>query len=164
MEKQVLRFLIVCAIVVPYCFIAYFSLLRFAVPRLLNTRSAIPTYLGFYTQYPNLVGKVSNLQCVTNGQDADYGYSYYCRFNGNASNIYQFIWEKQLLAQDFEECSSIDAPPNMGEYSPAPSWEPSDLEVGGECYVSGRLASGQFINDEVFLLYSPTNQLEVEST
>ncbi|MBD2123945.1 hypothetical protein [Trichocoleus sp. FACHB-262] len=155
MEKQLLRFLIVCAIVVPYCFITYLSLLRFAVPRLLNTRSTISTYPGFYIQYPNLVGKVSGLQCVTNGQrDADYGYSYSCRFNVNLSNIEQFIREKQLLAQDFEACLDIDVATNMGKYSPAPSWKPSDLEVGGECY-----ASGQFANDSMLLLYSPTSQL-----
>ncbi|MEP0874152.1 hypothetical protein NDA01_31130 [Trichocoleus desertorum AS-A10] len=154
MEKQLLRFLIVCAIVVPYCFITYLSLLSFAVPRLLNTRSAIPTSAGFYIQYPNLVGKASNIQCVTNGQNADYGYSYSCRFNVNLSNIEKFIEQKRLLAQDFEACRDMDGPPKMGVYSPAPSWEPLDLKEGGECYTRS-----QFANDSMLLLYSPTNQL-----
>lgn len=143
------RLLIVCVIVIPCGFIAYVLLITFAAPRLLNTQSVVPTYAGFYLQYPNLVGKVSNLQCVTNSRDrTDYAYSHHCRFNVNSSNIEQFIRESQLLNQD-GECYSMDSP-NVGRYPPA-SWEPSDVQEGGECYTRK--------HDSMLLLYSPTNQL-----
>ncbi|MEP0874216.1 hypothetical protein NDA01_31475 [Trichocoleus desertorum AS-A10] len=152
------RLLIGCAIVGSYCFHAYVLLIASAVPRLLNTRSAVPTYAGFYMQYPNLIGKVSNLQCVTNDRDRTaYSYSHQCRFNVNSSNIEQFIRESQLLPQD--ECYSVGAP-HVGEYRPTASWEPSDVQEGGECYVNRefREASKGFV-DELLLLYSPTSQL-----
>jgi hypothetical protein len=129
------------------------ALLIFAVPRLLRSGSAFSTNFGFYLQYPNLIGKVSNIQCVTNGtNDAEYGYSYYCRFNVNSSNIEQFIRERKLLAQDFEACGDINVSTRMGSYPPTPTWKPSDLEVGGQCYL-------RQYNDLLLLVYSPKNQL-----
>jgi hypothetical protein len=134
----------------------YLALLIYAVvPRLLGSGSAFPTYLGFYLQYPSLVGKVSNLHCVTNNtNNAIDNYSYYCRFNVNSSNIKQFIRERQLPAQDFEACGDIDINEStrVGQYSPTPTWEPSDLEVGGQCYL-------REYNDLLLLVYSPKNQL-----
>ncbi|MBD2099266.1 hypothetical protein H6F90_29825 [Trichocoleus sp. FACHB-591] len=153
MEKRLIRLIFTFVVGVPFCYIVYLVIIVLAVPKLLSSSSTIPTYTGFYIQYPNLVGEVFNLQCVTNGQ-TDYAYSHYCRFNGSASNIYQFIGERQLLAQDFKACLDIDVPPNVGEYPQTTSWKPSDLEEEGECY-----ASGKFARDEVFLLYSPTSQL-----
>lgn len=153
------RLLIVCAIIIPYYFIAHSLLIAFAVPRLLNTHSVVPTYAGFYIQYPNLVGKVSNLQCVTNSRDRTaYAYSHHCRFNVNSSNIEQFIRESQLLRQD-EECYGMQSP-NVGEYPPTASWKPLDVLEGGECYINSQFrgASGAFV-DQLLLLYSPTSQI-----
>ncbi|MEP0874153.1 hypothetical protein NDA01_31135, partial [Trichocoleus desertorum AS-A10] len=150
--------LIGCAIATPCCFIVYVLLVASAVPRLLNTHSVVSTYAGFYIQYPNLVGKVSNLQCVTNSRDrTDEGYSHHCRFNVNSSNIEQFIRESQLLSQD-GECYNMDGP-HVGGYSPA-SWKPSGVQEGGECYINDqyRGVPGAYV-DQVLLLYSPTNQL-----
>jgi hypothetical protein len=159
MEKRLVRLIFTLVLGIPFCYIVYLVIIILAVPKLLNSGSTIPTYTGFYIQYPNLFGEVSNLQCVTNSRSrADYAYSHHCRFNVNLSNIEQFIRESQLLPQD-EECYSMDAP-NVGEYRPTASWKPSDLQEGGECYASGqfRVASGAF-SDQVFLLYSPTSQL-----
>ncbi|MEP0872893.1 hypothetical protein NDA01_24045 [Trichocoleus desertorum AS-A10] len=152
------QLLIGCAIVAPCGFIAYVLLVAFAVPRLLNTHRVVPTYAGFYIQYPNLAGKVSNLQCVTNSLDRTaYAYSHHCRFNVNLSNIEQFIRESQLLPQD-GECANMNAPP-AGRYPPA-SWKPSDVQEGGECYINNqyRGVPGAYV-DRLLLLYSPTSQL-----
>jgi hypothetical protein len=152
------RLLIVCAIIVPSYFISHSLLIAFAVPRLLNTRSVIPTYAGFYIQYPNLVGKVSDLECVTNSRDrAAYAYSHHCRFNVNLANIEQFIRESQLLPHD--ECYSMSAP-HVGEYPPTVSWKPLDAQEGGKGYINNQFrgASGAFV-DQLLLLYSPSNQL-----
>ncbi|WP_206755557.1 hypothetical protein [Trichocoleus sp. FACHB-262] len=152
------QLLISCAIVAPCGFIAYVLLVASAVPRLLSTHSVVPTYAGFYIQYPNLVGKVSNLQCVTNSRDrTDENYSHHCRFNVNSSNIEQFIRESQLLPQD-RECGNMDVP-HVGRYAPA-SWEPSGVQEGGECYINDqyRGVTGAYV-DQVLLLYSPTSRL-----
>ena len=60
----------------------------------------------------------------------------------------------KLPAQDFEACGDIDINEStrVGQYSPTPTWEPSDLEVGGQCYL-------REYNDLLFLVYSPKNQL-----
>lgn len=159
LSRRLLFLLIGCAIVVPCGFIAYILLITFAAPRLLNTHSVVPTYAGFYLQYPSLVGKVSNLQCVTNSRDrTDYAYSHHCRFNVNVSNIQQFIRKSKLLSQD-GECYGIDAP-HVGEYRLTASWEPSDVQEGGKCYVNDqfRVAPGSSV-DQLLLLYSPTSHL-----
>ncbi len=144
-----------CFIPLPVCFIIYLVLVIYAVPRLLRSGIAFPTYFGFYLLYPSLGGKVSNLQCVTNNPNNGLNnYSYYCRFNVNSSNIEQFVKERQLPAQDFKACGDIDinVSTRVKQYSPTPKWKPSDLEVGGQCYLREH-------SDLLLLVYSPKNQL-----
>ncbi|MBD1863266.1 MULTISPECIES: hypothetical protein [Trichocoleus] len=157
-----LRILITCAIAVPLCFIAYLFLLVFAVPPLLNSGSAIPTYTGFYIQYLGRVGKVSNLRCFTNGFSGD-SYEYYCRFKMNSSNIRQFARNLRLesgkLVADYEcDPSNIDSdsPPDIASYPERGWWKPEELEEGGrvQCY------SKQFPTlDEIEVVYSPVSQI-----
>ncbi|MBD1903630.1 hypothetical protein NDI44_27560 [Trichocoleus sp. DQ-A3] len=159
MKKLSLRLLTACVIAFPLCFYGYIALLIFAVPRLLGSGSAFPTYSGFYLQHPSLVGKASNLQCVNNNpNDASDGYSYYCRFNVNSSNIEQFIKEKKFVVRKFpEDCDSMNVAASGGYYSPEPQWSGPELEVGRVCYAA---THNKYDNtSRTYLIYSPKNQL-----
>jgi hypothetical protein len=70
----------------------------------------------------------------------------------NSSNIEQFIRERKLVAQDFEECKNMDLPRGPGNYSPNPTWRQSGIKLRGECYLYDNV-------DPLFLVYFPANQL-----
>lgn len=139
------RLLAACFVGLPLGFAAFLCLFWFAVPYLLDSNRVIPTYIGFYIQYPYLFRKVDNLHCQTNGQFID-GASYFCRFNIKSSNIKQFAREMKLASGNSENCSLLH------RYAPeADWWKPSGVD-GGQCY-------SRFSGDYFTLLYSPTRQL-----
>jgi len=156
-----IRLLIACAIAVPLCFIAYIVLFVFAVPPLLNSGSAIPTYAGFYIQYLGRIGRVSNLRCFSNGLSGD-GYGYYCRFKMNSSNIRQFARGMRLepgkLAMDNYECDPLDidadSPPDIDSYPERGWWKPSELEKRGQVQCYSKVS-----NDVIEVAYSPVSQI-----
>ena len=167
-----LRLLVACATAVPLCFIAYIVLLVFAVPPLLNSGSAIPTYAGFYIQYLGRSGKVSNLRCFTNGLSVD-GYGYYCRFKMNSSNIRQFARNLRLesgklvasnlrvesgtLVADYECDQSfynIDSPLDISSYPERGWWKPLELEEGGQVQCYSKVS-----NYVIEVVYSPVSQI-----
>lgn len=159
MAKLSPRLLIACAVAVPLGFITYIVLFLFAVPHLLNSRSAIPTYTGFSIQYLGLIGKVSNLHCFTNGLSAN-GFRYYCRFKTRPSNIKPFARDMRLesgkLVYGANKCDPSDIGLNSAlDIASYPEWwKPSELEIGGQvqCYSTTS-------NDTIELVYSPVSQI-----
>lgn len=145
------RLLVTCLAIFPSsCFVIWICLFYFVVPYLLNSARVIPTYVGFYIQYPNpsLVGAVHNLRCRTNGLVTD-GFSYSCRFKVEPSNVEQFVQQMGLSATTSNRCRQ-----NLSGQKWFPQegwWKPLDL-VGGQCYSRTHA-------DHVTLLYSPTSRL-----
>ncbi|WP_206756158.1 hypothetical protein [Trichocoleus sp. FACHB-591] len=149
------RLLLAGIIAGSYRFVAYTTLYMFAVPPLLNSGSAIPTYAGFYLWAPSLTGKVSNLQCVTRGE-GPFNYGYYCRFKARPTDILQFVREKVLdsggLAGNPDwiygcNPAAIQSPEELW-------WKPSELGVGGQtrCYSTMGIWTDE-------LAYSPVSQI-----
>jgi hypothetical protein len=146
------RLLIACLAIFPAsCFVVWICLFYFAVPYLLNSARVIPTYVGFYIQYPNpsLIGAVDNLRCQTNGLVAD-GFSYSCRFNVEPSNVEQFVRQMELSPTTSNVCRQ-DLLAGQRWFPQEDWWKPLDL-VGGQCYSRNHA-------DHVTLLYSPTSRL-----
>ena len=117
------------------CFVVWICLVLFGVPPLLNSARLIPTYVGFYIQYPNpsLIGAVQNLRCRTNGLVAD-GFSYSCRFNVKPSNVEQFVRQMELSSTTSNYCVQrlSERGQELSETSWFPSedwWKPLDLEL-----------------------------------
>ncbi|MBD2103939.1 hypothetical protein [Leptolyngbya sp. FACHB-261] len=137
------RTLIACFGALPACFAVYTCLYMFAVPYLLNSRSVVITYTGFYIQFPTLIGEVHNLRCQTSGAVVD-GYEYFCRFNAEPSSIEQFVKEMKFTAGEYE-CGDLE------QYPQEQWWKPTDI-AGGQCYLNS--PAGHPI-----LLYSPISQL-----
>jgi hypothetical protein len=139
------RLLIACFVAFPACFIVWLCLFYLAVPSLLKANNVIPNYIGFYIQYPRLVGRVNNLQCTADidGIVAD-GFYYFCRFNVKSANVEQFV--RNMALSSGSTCNRL--------YEQAPEkpwWNPSEAR-GGQCYFRNHA-------DHMTLLYSPTNQL-----
>jgi len=151
------RLLIDSVVAVPLLIVGYECFSLFVAPPLSNLGDTVQANIGFYFHNPNLVRKVSNLQCRDNGAPlGDYSY-YYCRFKTNSSNIRQFVREKKLEsgAANFPgECLPpyIDLPSSYTK----PWWRPSDLEGGGgeQCYFA-KMLNGNTIE----LVYFATSQL-----
>ncbi|MBD2124576.1 hypothetical protein [Trichocoleus sp. FACHB-262] len=150
------RLLINSVVAISLLIVGYECFSLFVAPPLSNLSDAVQANIGFYLHNPNLVGKVSNLQCGDNGAPLT-DYSYYCRFKTNSSNIGQFVKEKRLesgTANFPGECLPpyIDLPSSYTK----PWWRPSDLEGRGreQCYFT-KMLNGNTIE----LVYFSTSQL-----
>ncbi|MBD2038706.1 hypothetical protein H6F76_27505 [Leptolyngbya sp. FACHB-321] len=116
--------------------VVFLGLILFVAPALLDSGNVLPTHsgtcTGFYLMYPSLTGKVNNLNCRTNGLGLD-GYSYFCRFNVESSNIERFIRESQLVRQPGLEswkCNRL-----YEGWIPKDSWwKPLELKGESQCY------------------------------
>ena len=134
--------------------VVFLGLFLFVAPALLDSGNVLPThsgtYTGFYLMYPSLTGKVNNLNCRTNGAGPD-GYSYFCRFNVESSNIERFIKERQMYKQPGLKpwkCRRL-----YEGWTPKDSWwQPSELEGEGQCYI-------YTVANYFTVLYSPKSQL-----
>ncbi|MBD2119340.1 hypothetical protein [Trichocoleus sp. FACHB-262] len=153
--------LLLAGVIAGFCYLVFrITLLSFVVLPLLNSGNTTKIYIGFYLEHPSIVGKASNLRCVTDGfvsVDALDRYVYYCRFNMKPLNVKQFVKGKGLkfgkLAGTFgNECvpSHMDVPINLDSSPARLWWNPEELEAdsGVQCYSIGTHE----------LLYSPASQ------
>ncbi|MBD1864790.1 MULTISPECIES: hypothetical protein [Trichocoleus] len=144
-------------IALPVCLIAYGYLLWYVVPRLLKSDNTLQTYIGFYLQYPSILGQASNLRCVTDGFDDALDRHDYCRFNVKPFSVRLLVRAEGLkfgkLAHTSDnECDPSDiVEPMAFEYSPSWYWwKPKELEADTrvQCYSIGTHE----------LAYSPASQ------
>ncbi|MBD2094687.1 hypothetical protein H6F90_05925 [Trichocoleus sp. FACHB-591] len=153
------RLLIAGTIAFPVYLITSGLLAYLTAPYLLNSESAIQTYMGFYFWHPNLAGKVSNLRCFTNGKALD-DYAYYCRFQLKPADVQQLVRKEKLAVGQLDEegCEPpyLASPPGtyLNSFPQGRWWRPSKIELGeqAQCY-------SQRHTNTTELVYSPASQI-----